>query len=95
MTTPKEPGRQNSVVRIGAAIQTTVLAVGATAVVGKFNPTLGYGALFLIFGGLCLAFYSLLTWLFIQHPADLKKKLPITGKELRRKREAFYRNLRK
>jgi hypothetical protein len=32
-------------------------------------------------------------WVFFVRPAELKKKLPITGEELRRKRKEFYDSL--
>jgi len=35
-------------------------------------------------------FYCVGIWILIDRPAELKKKLPITSKELRERKKAFY-----
>jgi hypothetical protein len=76
-------------------MQATLYAVLVTLIVRSFNPTLRSGALFLIFACFCVAFYFLWIWVFVQRPAALAKKLPISSKELRRKRQEFYDSLPK
>lgn len=46
------------------------------------------GALFLVVFWIVL--YRVTVWVFIDHPAQIQKNLPITGKEFREKRKAFY-----
>jgi len=93
MTREKKTGWRRSVLRIGTAMQAILYAVLVTGIVWRFNPTLPYGALVLIFVGFCIAFYFLWIWVFVERPAELAKKLPISSKELRRKRQEFYDNL--
>ena len=71
-------------VRVGAAMEANLYAVVVTLIVWRFNPTLHFGALFLIFAGFSVAFYFLWILVFVERPAELAKKLPISGKELRR-----------
>ncbi len=93
MTREKKTGWRRSVLRIGTAMQAILYAVLVTGIVWRFNPTLPYGALVLIFVGFCIALYFLWIWVFVERPAELAKKLPISSKELRRKRQEFYDNL--
>jgi len=95
MTREKKTGWRRSVLRIGTAMQAILYAVLVTGIVWRFNPTHSYGALVLIFVGFCIAFYFLWIWVFVERPAELAKKLPISSKELRRKRQEFYDNLPK
>jgi len=95
MAGEKERGWKVPVVRVGAAMQAVVYAVLVTVIVSQFNPTLRSGALLIIFGGFSVAFYVLWIWIFVVRPAELAKKLPISGKELRRRRDEFYRSLPK
>ena len=95
MTQDGKSGWRGHVLRVGAAMQAMLYAVVVTLVVWRFNPTLRLGALFLIFAGFSIAFYFLWIWVFVDHPAELAKKLPISGKELRRKRQEFYDSLPK
>jgi hypothetical protein len=34
--------------------------------------------------------YLVGTWIMVDHPAELKRKIPISSKELRRRRKRFY-----
>jgi hypothetical protein len=49
--------------------------------------------LFIVFVGSLCASALVMEWVFFRRPAELKKKLPIGSKELRRKRKEFYDNL--
>ena len=46
------------------------------------------GALFFVVFWIVL--YRVAVWVFSDHPAQIQKHLPITGKEFREKRKAFY-----
>jgi len=74
MTREKKTGWRRSVLRIGTAMQAILYAVLVTGIVWRFNPTLPYGALVLIFVGFCIAFYFLWIWVFVERPAELAKK---------------------
>jgi hypothetical protein len=50
--------------------------------------------LFGIFAGLSITFYFVMMWMF-QRPSELSKKLRLSSKELRRKRQRFYDSLPK
>ncbi len=91
----EKSGWRGPVLRIGAAMQAILYAGVVTLIVWQFNPTLRSGALFLIVGGFSVAFYFLWMWLFVERPAELAKKVPISGKELRRKMQQFYDSLPK
>jgi hypothetical protein len=91
----KKSGWRGPVLRVGAAMQAMLYAVVVALIVWRFNPTLRSGALFLIFAVFSVAFYFLWIWVFVERPAELAKKLPISGKELRRKRQEFYDSLPK
>jgi hypothetical protein len=95
MTQNEKSGWRGPVLRVGAAMQAMMYAAVVTLIVWRFNPTLHFGALFLIFAGFSVAFYFLWIWVFVERPAELAKKLPISGKELRRKRQEFYDSLPK
>lgn len=92
---PEERGWRGPVQRVGAALQAILYAVVVTLMVWGLKPTLRTGVLFRIFGGFCIAFYFLWTWFFVERPAELAKRLPISSKELRRKRQDFYDSLPK
>jgi hypothetical protein len=72
-------------------------AVAVTFVISGFNPILlvrsSGVALFIIFVASYAGCYLVWNWVFFVRPAELKKKLPITGEELRRKRKEFYDSL--
>ena len=95
MTQDEKSGWRGPVLRVGAAMQAILYAIVVTLIVWRFDPALRSGALFLIFAGFSVAFYFLWIWVFVERPAELAKKLPISGTELRRKRQEFYDNLPK
>jgi hypothetical protein len=95
MIQDEKSGWRGPVLRVGAAIQAMLYAGAVTLIVWRFSSTLRSGALFLVFAGFSVAFYFLWIWFFVVHPAELAKKLPISGKELRKKRQEFFDRLPK
>src|SRR5450631_3524561 len=90
-------GWSRSVQRITALMFAIVFATAVILNLLPSHPAFDAKALFLLFGmfaGLCVAFYFGVIWVF-QRPAQLSKKLPISGKELRRKRQRFFDSLPK
>jgi hypothetical protein len=76
-------------------VWTLAPAVVVTFVISGFNPILRSSgvARFIIFVASYAGCYLVWNWVFFLRPAELKKKLPTTGEELRRKRKEFYDSL--
>jgi len=64
-----------------------------TAMIWKFVPTLSLVFLILIYIAVSAIFTVAWTWVFFEWPAELKKKLPISSEELRRRKKEFYDSL--
>ena len=79
--------------RVGIWIISLPSATFLTVVIRGSNPTLRPGALFLIFAGTYLASYFVWDWIFFERSAELSKKIPISGNELRKRTKEFYDNL--
>jgi hypothetical protein len=98
---PEKPRWQSSVLSVGTAIQTAVIAAGFALIIWKrfiwqqLSPALGFALFLLIFIVLAAAFYVPLKWIFFEHPAEISKKLPISSRELRKKKTQFFDNLPK
>ena len=60
-----------------------------TATLHRFWPALR-GLTWLIFAGLCVGIYFAGYWVLVDRPAELNRKFPISGKELRRRKREFY-----
>jgi hypothetical protein len=71
----------------------TPLAIGSAVVVYRLWHGEHIALIFLIFIGSWIAFFLAVTWI-IQRPDELKRKLPISGTEHRRKNKQFYDWLR-
>jgi hypothetical protein len=90
-------GWSRSVQRITPVMFAIVLAA---AVMLNFLPshpefdTKTLSLLFGIFAVLCVTFYFGVIWVF-QRPAVLSKRVSVSSKELRRKRQRFYGSLPK
>jgi hypothetical protein len=88
---PKQPRRL--LFRIGIWIISLQSAALLLLVVLGLNSTLRPGALFLIFSGAYVASYFVWDWIFFERAAELRKKIPISGNELRKTTKEFYDNL--
>jgi hypothetical protein len=62
----------------------------ATPVLHGLLPRLDAFASVMSFVILWLAFYLVWMWISIERTAELEKKFPITGKEVRERRKAFH-----
>jgi len=95
MTEPNENAPPTLLQRIGLWVCALAPAVLVTFVISGFNPILRSSGvmLFIIFAASNAGCYLIWNWVFFVRPAELKKRLPITGEELRRKRKEFYDSL--
>jgi hypothetical protein len=86
---------------LGTLVMMATLAAGMALIIWRafisqrLSPIFGFGVLFLIFVILTSALYVVWKWIFFEHPDEIAKKLPISGKELRRKKKQFFDNLPK
>lgn len=100
MARPKRPAWEISARRVGDLVFAVPLAAAAALIVWKLSVWrmlgwgLGFVAFLVTFVVFALVFYSLLQW-FWNKPDEIAKKLPISSKELRRKRKQFYDSLPK
>jgi hypothetical protein len=69
-----------------AVMYTTLVAV---AVSGLW-PSLHAGLTVLILLGLAVGFYFTGIWVALDRPAELKKKISINSKQLKRRKKEFY-----
>jgi hypothetical protein len=101
LTGRKRPGWQSSMLSLGTLVMMATLAAGITLIIWReliwhgLSPSFALCALFPIFVVLTSALYVVWMWVFFEHPAKIAKKLPISGKELRRKKKQFFDNLPK
>jgi hypothetical protein len=59
----------------------------------SFYSALGPRWVLLIFIGFCFAFYFVWNWFLYERPAELRKKLPTSSKELRKREKEFFDSL--
>ena len=96
----KKPEWEITMRHAGSVVMAIPLAVGAALVLWKFSPwrvispTLGIIVFAFSAIGFALAFYWILE-LYLNRPDELRKKIPITSKELRRRTKRFYDSLPK
>ena len=101
LTGPKRPNWQSSMLSLGTLVMMAALAAGMALIIWRafigqrLSPTFSFGVLFLIFVVLTFALYVAWMWIFFEHPAEIAKKLPTSGKELRRKKKQFFDDLPK
>jgi hypothetical protein len=69
-----------------AAVTVIIVVVCAPALWVK----LGVIRALLIISTFAGGFYLVATWVMVDRPVELKKKIPISGKELRRRQKIFY-----
>jgi hypothetical protein len=93
MTEPSKTGWRYRIRPVGSSMYAMASAVLATIAILPFYPALRPRSVLLIFVGLCVVFYFVWIWVFYERPAELEKKVPISSKELRRRKKEFYDSL--
>jgi hypothetical protein len=101
MTRPKRPAWEVSVSHVGYMVLVFPLAAGAALIVWKLSiwkaisQTIGLVAFLITFIVFAAVFYSILEWVFWNRPDEIRKRIPTSGKELRRQQKEFFDNLPK
>jgi hypothetical protein len=93
MTKPKKPGWRSQIRPIGTAMYAIASAFLTVIAVWQFHASARVLPVLLIFVGLCVMFYFVWYWVFYERPAELEKRLPVSSKELRRRKKEFFENL--
>jgi hypothetical protein len=78
---------------IGRSTGVTVATVYATLITGTiygFWHSLHTASVLLIFIVLWIGIYFAGVWVAVDRPAELDRKFPISGRELRKRKKAFY-----
>jgi len=97
----QKPRWQSVMLSVGTAAMTTVFAVAMTLILWRaflyqrVGIALGLCVSSLIFLVLAVAFYVLWMWVFFQHPDEIRRRLPLGSKEMRRRREEYSDRLPK
>ena len=89
MTKPLKTGWRDHLRPFGVSMYAIASAVLTIIAIWPLN-VVQWHLLLLMFIGLCIAYYFVWNWVFYERPAELEKKLPITSKELRRRKKEFY-----
>ena len=76
--------------RVTSICVATAYATFATLIVYGIWGGLRIALVLSIFVVFWAAFYFMGIWITVERPAELEKKIPFTGKELRRRKNAFY-----
>jgi hypothetical protein len=79
--------------RIGNGIISGMLAIGVTAVFGIKLDRPPLAAILVFFAASWGLIYLAWDWFFVTRPKQVKKNVPITSKEWRRRQKQFYDNL--
>jgi hypothetical protein len=79
--------------RIGNGIISAMLAIGVTTLFGAKSGRPSLAAILVFFVAAWGLFYMLWGWVFVTRPREVKKNVPITSKEWRRRQKQFYDNL--
>jgi hypothetical protein len=85
--------KRDTATRAFGIVCATPLAIGSALVVYRLWHGEHVALIFLLFIGFWISFFLLLTGI-VQRPVELKRKLPISGAEHRRKNKQFYDWLR-
>ena len=93
MTAPKKRGPQRPLYRVGLWVCALAPATLVTIAIQSMKPSLRLGAVLSIFLVAWFASHLVGHWAMFERPAELRKKLPISSKELRRREKEFYDNL--
>src|SRR3954471_14062479 len=84
---------KNKTERGFSVIFATMLSIVAVVTIQKAYPQVSGVLLGLIFIAAWTGLYLGLVWLFVDHPAELEAKYPITPEDEKRRREEFYDSL--
>jgi hypothetical protein len=82
-----------SLYRVGLWVCALASATLVTVAVESSTPHFGPGAVLSIFLAAWVASYFVGHWVMVERPAELRKKYPLSSKELRRRDKEFYDNL--
>jgi hypothetical protein len=93
MAEPTKSGWRFCVQRMGNWTHALIYAFLVTLVFRQFFPNLRPSSSVLILIGFWVAFYFVWKWVFIERPAELNGRPPISGKELRRRKKEFFDSL--
>jgi hypothetical protein len=89
MDGPKTP----RIERIGCGVMSGTLAIGVTVLFGAKLVHPSPAILLIFFAASWGLIYLLWEWAFITRPRQVRKNVPITSKEWRRRLKQFYDNL--
>ncbi len=87
---------QSTLQSVGTLAITTPFAAVMTLILWraflyqKVGSVLSVGIACLVLVVLSAVFYACWMWLFFWHPDEIRKRIPISSKELRRRKKAFY-----
>ncbi len=84
---------QKSSSKIYGAFLSLVYIVLTGLALGGLWPRIGMWPSLLILGALAIGFYFVGKWVFIDRPAELKRKYPISSGEHRRREKEFFDSL--
>jgi hypothetical protein len=93
MAAPKKTGPLRPLYRAGLWVCALAPATLVTIAIEGFDPRLGPGIVLSVFLVSWVASYFVADWIMFERSDELRKKYPISSKELRRKNKEFYDNL--
>jgi ammonia channel protein AmtB len=79
--------------RIGCGIFSGMFAIGLTAMFGAKMARPSLTAVVVFFAASWGLIYLLWEWVFITRPQQVRKNVPITSKEWKRRQKGFYDSL--
>ena len=86
--------KRNRVQRVAVWLYALFAAVLTTLVIFQVKPQIHPFSLAVVFGILFFAFLCAWRWLFFERIAELDRKIPISSKELRKRKKEFFDSLR-
>lgn len=93
MAGPKKTQPLRPLYRVGLWVCALGSATLVTGAMEGFTPHLRPGVVLSIFLLAWVASYFVGHWIMLERPAELRKKYPVSSKELRRRDKEFYDNL--
>jgi hypothetical protein len=85
--------QESRVNRIAAWLYGLSSAALATLAIREFLPSLGIRPFALIFFGLWIVSVFAWRWIFFDRPRELDRKMPISSRELRKRKKEFFDRL--